>query len=813
MKLLIASLVVLTQLEALFLDTPGPALGLVVPAPQPAREGVVAAERLSATVRVVDGIASTRLLLTISNSGSAPAEATWLLPLPEGSAADQFRMTMNGKLTDGEVLDAGRARGVYEGIVRSRRDPGLLEYVGRGCLRARVFPIPANGKLDVEVTYRELLPVIDGLRRWSFPLATGIEGQPPTEVVLDLELESSRGLQHVFSHTDGVDVIRRDARRARATFEGRGAALKGRELAVLYSSAESDFGIDVLSTGANGAGTFLLLFSPRADLDAEQVLPRRVVFAIDTSGSMKARKIEQARGALRAFLSSLTPRDEFNVVTYSSEAQPFFERTVSADPEYVQSALRRVAKLQAAGGTSIDHALRTSLGMLPPDPARVPLIVFLTDGVPSVDETSPQQLLLLERELNLAGARVFAFGVGHDVNTQLLDTLAEQSGASRIYVQPEQDIAVAASELFSQLSDPVLTNLTLAIEGITVERLTPRRLSDLYRGGRLAVFGRYQGAGPALVRLSGDVRGQRREFSCETRFAEAPRRSLEFIEALWAERRAATLLDQIRLHGADPELIDEVRSIGIEHGIVTPYTSHLILEEGLRLDRGTARAPGSPGGSGGNGPASPGSGGPATPGPTPRGGTYRGPSDTAGAPSTAALLDTLGRRLQEAGALPKDARPEQLRELAQTVANELLAADAALAGLGRDASGSRAVADSSYLARLVNAGSVTTGADDFFIGRGEQRSTVDLVELFTRRIRAKTFALRDGVWTDRAIGGQDLPRTRTESFSDAWFALLESTPALLPYFAFSERLDVLHEGTVYEVRPAPKPTEPEPTGR
>ena len=190
-----------------------------------------------AAVEIVDGVATTTLTQTLRNDGPREAEATWLLPLPEGAVADDFRMTVGGVETSGEVLAAGQARQVYESIVRRRRDPGLLEYFDRGCLRARVFPIPARGEAVVDVVFKHVLPRLGGLERWTFALgAAGIEGTAPEELVLDVRIRSQRPIRNVFSPAPGVEVLRTGDHEARATFEGGAAALSGRELAVYYGS-------------------------------------------------------------------------------------------------------------------------------------------------------------------------------------------------------------------------------------------------------------------------------------------------------------------------------------------------------------------------------------------------------------------------------------------------------------------------------------------------------------------------------------------------------------------------------------------------
>ncbi|MCP3918721.1 MAG: VWA domain-containing protein [bacterium] len=771
----------------------------------------VRASNLAAEVRVTDGVATTRLALTIANGGRRDAEATWLLPLPEGSVADDFRMIVNGVETTGEVLGAERARSVYEGIVRARRDPGLLEYVGRGCLRARLFPIPAHGEIEVRVTYREILPEVGGVRRWSFPLgAAGLGGRAPESAELDLSIESRRALRNVFSPTRGLQVVKTSDHAARASFEGRGAG----ELEVFYGLSDREFGLDLLTTRAadETEGTFLMLISPKRSVDATRIANRAITFVLDTSGSMAGEKITQARAALRYFLHSLRAGDHFNVVTFATEAQPFFPGLLPANADNIAAALERAGTLRATGGTNIDGALAASLRADVPSDL-VPIVVFLTDGLPTVQEKHPDVILDHARTWNTAASRLFVFGVGNDVNTRLLDTLAQQGGGTRSYVRPGQDIEVETSALFAKLSRPVLTNLKLAVEGVELSRIVPRKLPDLFHGGRITVLGRYRGDGPRAIRLSGHVAGEEQEFVYEGSFARKAQDSYDFVPSLWAERRVALLLDEMRLHGKSPELEDEVRRLGRKHQIVTPYTSHLIVEEGLAVRRprsgghspgGTYVGPGDsvPGGGGGGGPATPGPGSPGAPGSR---APMTGGSRTAGA--VQADLDRIARKLRDAGVLPKGASDAELRTLARDIAAELLAADRALRGLGEKESGKKAVDDSAYLRRLTT-GSVLTGSDDFFLGRAKPSGSREaLLARFVRPVKGKIFYLRLGIWTDRELIGREIERVSVEAFSPDYFELLAREPRLLPYFAFSSRIAVLLNGVAYEVRMAAKDTE------
>lgn len=752
--------------------------------------GVVRMTQMNVRVAVVDGVASTNLEQTWRNDGGGEAEATWVLPLPSGAVADGFTMTVNGVPTAGEVLGADEARGVYESIVRSRRDPGLLEFFGRGCLRARVFPIPAMGEVKVVVGFRALLPERLGVRNWSFALrAAGAQGLAPERIVLDLSIRSKKPIKNAFAPLSAIQVIQKDDHEVRASFEGSPAALADGELAVYYGLSEAEFGLDLLTHrgAADAEGTFLMLISPKREWQRQETLKKSIVFVLDTSGSMEGAKMAQAKNALKLFLQSLSSEDVFDVVPFATEPEPFFGARVPASPEKIAEALARVEGITAAGGTNIDGALAAALRGVGEADGRVPIVVFLTDGEPTVGETVPDKILAAVREKNAMRARLFVFGVGASVNTHLLDSIASQNGGARDYVREEERIDEKTRALFAKLSHPVMTDLALVIDGLVPVKIVPDRLPDLFAGDRLEYFGRYTGEGAHAIRLSGTVGGVRREFVYEGTFPRETTPETAFLAPLWAERRVGVLLDAIRLNGANPELVGEVERLGREYRIVTPYTSHLVVEPGLR------RFASLPSG-GGAGPATPGSGAPGSPaGASGSSPWSEGESASDGfslgnaSRRRATTLDELASELSRQGVLPDNAPQAELVALARRVSTELQESERALQSLGYGAaSGAKAVDDSVYLARLMS-------------GRRENAPSA-LFELFTRRVQDKTFVLRGGVWIDQALG--EIPpaeRRRVEAFSADYFALLAARPALAPYLSLSSRLIVKLGSDVYEI--------------
>lgn len=553
----------------------------------PGQGPLVRIVRTAVHAEIVDGVATTTIDQVIHNDGGRDAEGTWFLPLPPGAVADAFTMTVGGKEIAGEVLDAGQARSVYESIVRRRRDPGLLEYAGEGMLRARIFPIPAGGDVGVTVRVRQVLQPIGGVYEWVWPVRSAAMGDAASGPMgLDVRIESQTPLATVIAPYANAEIRRSGDHVATISVEGDAAQFE--DLKVLYGLSEQEFGLHLLPYRLPGApGWFTLLLSPPRSLAADQAPPRRCVqFVVDTSGSMAGDKIEQAKAAVRSFLRSLRPTDLFQVITFASAVQPFFDAPRPASAANLDEAVRRVESLTAMGGTNISGALQHALAApLPPgDDGGVWLqqVVFVTDGQPTMGLTSPQQILELTQSSDTNSTRVFALGVGDDIDVPLLDDLVRQHRGARDFVRNKEKIEAKVDALCQKIAQPALTDVEVRCDGLEASEVHPTRTRDLFCGEMLQVVGRYRNSGKQRVRVTGRQNGIAREFVFEVEFPDVSTKH-PFVQTLWARQHVATLLDAIRRNGPKPELVDEVKRLATQYGIVTPYTSQLIVEEGMRL--------------------------------------------------------------------------------------------------------------------------------------------------------------------------------------------------------------------------------------
>jgi Ca-activated chloride channel family protein len=550
--------------------------------PTDPRFGPLRVARHKVDVAVDNQIAITRVEQVFANDHGVQLEGQYTFPVPKGASIIDFSMTIDGKLMRGEVLEKDRARRIYEGIVRQAKDPGLLEHAGANLFRVRVFPLLPRAEQKIELTYVERVPYDAGVCRYVHPLL--VPGAPRTTKAdrfeFSLRLASRIPIREVSCPTHAAEIVRRGEESAVVSFAGSNVDLST-DLEVSYRIARGQSGMDLVPHRPDGQdGTFLLLLTPHAEAPR---LPKDMTFVFDTSGSMEGKRIAQAKAALKFCLSKLGPDDRFNILTFSSDVTPYRPAHVPATAAEKERAAGFIDRIDATGSTNISEALERAL-LHAAEAGRPHLVLFLTDGRPTAGERRPEEIVRKAHAANRGGARLFTFGVGNDLDRSLLDDLAEGSGAVSEHVAETEDIEVKVSRLQQKIASPVITGLTIDWGGAEVSALFPKVLGDLYAGAQLMVTGRYRKAGTFEVVLRGRAGAKPVELRQQVVFPEridvAPG-----VPYLWAMRRVATLMDDIRRSGENPELVNEVISVGKAHRIATPYTSFLVLETEQAFDR------------------------------------------------------------------------------------------------------------------------------------------------------------------------------------------------------------------------------------
>jgi Ca-activated chloride channel family protein len=558
---------------------PRPVVG---PGLQPAASTYKIAE-LEINAKLTDQIAHVQVSQAFENTGSQPIEAAFMFPLPYDGAIDQLTLLVDGKEYQAKLLSKDDARRRYEEIVRKNRDPALLEWVGAGMFETSVFPIPPGAKRTVTLRYSQICRASHGLTDFQFPLSTAkYTASPLDKLTIHVTIDSTTPIKNVYSATHAVKIDRPDKSHAVVTYDAT-KTIPGDDFRLMYDSGDGSIGASVVSyrPKVGDDGYFLLLASPEIKSADTKPVPKTVVFAVDRSGSMSGKKFEQAKAALKFVLNNLHEGDTFNIVAYDSVIETFRPELQKFNDETRAAALSFVDSLFAGGSTNIDGALHRALDLLT-DGSRPNYVIFLTDGLPTDGQTNETTIENNSKQANHVRARLFAFGVGFDVNSHLLDKLARANFGQSEYVRSNEDIEASVSKLYNRIGTPVMTNVSIAVDvdgnkpdaAAIVNRMYPNGPFDLFAGDQAVVVGRYHANGKAKVTLSGAVGDQKQSFDFPADLADRSDDDTNaFVAKLWATRRVGDIIDQLDLKGRNEELINELVALATEHGILTPYTS------------------------------------------------------------------------------------------------------------------------------------------------------------------------------------------------------------------------------------------------
>ena len=522
--------------------------------------------------------AVTKIDQSFYNPSHHQLEGFYIFPVPKGAVINNFTMIINGKETKAELLDANKARNIYEDIVRQMKDPALLEYSEQNIFKLRIFPIEPRSEKKISISYTQIIESDNNLFEYIYPLNTEkFSAKPLKDVSVKVELKSDERLKNIYCPTHEVHIIHKSDYRALISYEEENVK-PDIDFKLYFGKNSSQVGLSLLTyKKGKEDGYFFLSASPSFETDKNQIEEKDLTFIVDVSGSMSGEKIEQAKKALLYCVNNLNEGDRFEIIRFSTEAYSLFNGLESANKSNRNKAKEFIDDIRAIGGTNIEEAFQLA-SQTKTNSKRPHFIIFLSDGKPTIGETNDERLLKKILKSNSERTRIFTFGIGNEINTHLLDKITEETNAYRTYIGEEEDIEIKVSNFYDKIQSPVLSDLKLTFDkSISVSKLYPKNLPDLFKGSNLLVFGRYNGKGEVNVTLSGNINGQRKEFKTKVNFENDD--EYYFIPPIWASRRIGYLLDLIRLNGESKEMVDEVTALAREFGIITPYTSYLILED------------------------------------------------------------------------------------------------------------------------------------------------------------------------------------------------------------------------------------------
>jgi Ca-activated chloride channel family protein len=597
------------------------AQGTIIPRPCPEIRTCLppvagAVQRTSSQVRVelADRVLRYQITETFRNRGGLIGEADYIFPMPAGAAFEALELEIDGEMVSGETMPADQARRVYEEIVRRNRDPALVEYMGRGMLRTRIFPIRPGEEKRVVVRFQSVAEREGSALRIDYLRGTGPRSQPvpipfPHPVPLPMPMPRRGGIEGdvvrpnadspqrggdesgnlftlVYTNRDEygrpyspTHELRVSDRSTRREVTAIGDAPQVTILLPVRRNSSASVAMLPYAPGAED-GFALITVTPPAI--AARTTPRDLTFVVDVSGSMRGQKIEQARAAGRQMLASLGPQDRFRIIDFSTDVRTFGNGFTAVSRRNIDEANRYLDDLRADGSTNISGALEEALDA-PVDDARMPIVFFVTDGEPTVGERNADRIATLASRLR-GRARVFTFGVGADVNASLVEQLAVDGRGTAQFVRPDESVERAVSLVATRITSPVVTDVRIRADGVRLTKLHPSLPADIFAGQDLVLFARYSGDGNGRIIVEGRTANGPVTWTEQVHFPEHERRN-SFVARLWAAQRAGWLSAERRRNGASPELDDELRTLGTRYGIPTELSSYLVLEPGMQMPR------------------------------------------------------------------------------------------------------------------------------------------------------------------------------------------------------------------------------------
>lgn len=575
MKQLIKYVVVCTFFVLFFIDAN--ACGFIIVKRHP--QGPVNLKLRSENVNVIidDVIATTEVTQVFYNPlPYQNVEGYFYFPLPKGSVIKDFSMYINGKKMQAEMLDAKKAKKIYEDIVRQQRDPALLEFGENNVMKVRIFPIAPKSEKKITIKYIEKLERNNGTTTYQYLLKNKyVDTSKINELVFHINMKSNDEIKNIFSPTHDLDIVRKNKNSAKISFESN-RFISDDVLKLFYAISNDKLGHSMLSfKPENENGFFMSNISPGLK---NNPIPKDLAIVFDASGSMSGKKLEKTKNAIQFILNSLNKEDRFNLIRFSTEATALFDKLHDGNKTNINEAITFLNRLKALGGTNIEEALH--LAFQQKTNSNKPFhILFITDGKPTIGEINHHKLLESIKEKNIKNTKIFTLGIGTDVNTHLLDKLAKNTKAFRSYVLPKEDIEVKISNFYTKIANPALTDLEITFKNnVKVMDLYPKNLPDLFYGESISIFGRFVGAKESEIEISGKINGETKKWTFKADFQNHKKEN-DYIAQLWAVRSVAYMLEQIRLNGNNTELKEEIVKLAKEYGIITPYTSYLILED------------------------------------------------------------------------------------------------------------------------------------------------------------------------------------------------------------------------------------------
>jgi Ca-activated chloride channel family protein len=554
--------------------------------------------------RVTGNVSRVEVTQTFTNPFKKPLEAVYVFPLPDEAAVDDMEIRVGNRIIRSLIRKRQEAKQIYDQAKQEGKTAGLLEQERDNVFTQSLANIKPGEKIDVTIRYTNSLKFEKGNYEFDFPMVVGSR-YIPGGVIADAnkitpatkapETRSGQDIGVTVEINAGVPLkgINSPSHQVQTAQEGgvtriqlaNEKTIPNKDLVLKYQVADTTAQSTVLTDTDRRGGHFAAYLIPALQYQPSEIVPKDVVFLMDTSGSQAGQPIEASKELMRRFLKGLNPDDTFTVIDFASVTTQLSDKPLPNTPENRQRAIEYVNKLDANGGSELFNGIQKVMSFPPAVNGRLRSIVLITDGLIGDDER-----VIAEVQKNLKpGNRLYSFGVGEASNRFLIDRIAELGQGTSQVVMPNEKPEPIVEKFFQHINNPVLTNIQITWEGSgAAPEIYPLKAVDLFANQPLVIFGRKGDRSDGNLKITGTaIGGKRYEKIIPVDFTNAGNSTSSSLSGgiaqLWGRARIKELTSQMFAKETEAG-IKSVTDTALEYRLLSKYTAFVAVSQEQRVE-------------------------------------------------------------------------------------------------------------------------------------------------------------------------------------------------------------------------------------
>lgn len=529
-----------------------------------------------------------------------PIEAVYVFPLPDEAAVSDMEIQIGDRIIRGDIKKREIAREIYEQAKKQGRTTGLLEQERANIFTQSLANIKPGESIEVTIRYTDSLPFESGQYKFVFPMVVGpryISNSDPVadsdritppgkkpesrsghDIDLKLEIDAGVPIRDLTSTSHDIQTRRQgDTVKVKLANSD---SIPNRDFILRYQVASKNTTTTVLTQADSRGGHFIAYLIPAVEYNSEAIVPKDVVFLVDTSGSQSGAPLQQSKTLMRRFVRGLNPDDTFTIIDFANTTQKLAANPLENTASQRNQALDYIDALQSGGGTELLNGIQEVLSFPPTEAGRVRNIVLLTDGYIG------NEAEVIDRVQHglAAGNRLYSIGVGSSVNRFLLDRLAEVGRGTMQVIRHDESSDRVVEKFFQQINNPVLTDIQVSWEGEGSAQIYPIAEPDLFASQPLVLYGKQPKARDGKLVITGeDAKGNQYRQVLQVNFPTDG--GNDAIAQLWGRAKIKDL--QTKMYGMETTSgVETITETALSYSLLSKYTAFVAVSEEVRVEDG-----------------------------------------------------------------------------------------------------------------------------------------------------------------------------------------------------------------------------------